>query len=33
LNYIPTVVIAVKDNPMTKKNEERKEIRYVLLQP
>lgn len=31
LNYIPTVVITVKDNPMTKKNEERKEIRYIPL--
>jgi beta-mannosidase len=31
LNYVPTVVVTVKDNPMTKKNEERKEIRYVPL--
>jgi beta-mannosidase len=32
LTYIPSVVIAVKDNPMTKKNEERKEVRYEPLQ-
>jgi beta-mannosidase len=31
INYVPTVVVTVKDNPMTKKNEERKEIRYVPL--
>jgi beta-mannosidase len=31
LNYIPTVEVTVKDNPMTKKNEERKEIKYIPL--